>query len=171
MTFVRPIITLTQAQMDLADDVDRRRNELARKFGRQHGNNGNVSPALQSRGVRCELAAKIYLDPVIWHDVSVDQYLEHAPDLEGGSIKIDVKGIGHPDHQLVAYKIVPDWAYLLVLSDDYGFWMRGWLPGKLLAQMPVIELQPGRPAHCALSSQLRDPAHLRNAVYADLARP
>lgn len=168
--FVRPYITLDLDQMAQAHEVTRRREALALKWGRKHGNNLKTMPeGLQLRGVQAEIAARVYMEPIHWHAVSEAQFLDDLPDLESRTLKVDCKSIGNPDHQLIAYKVHPDRAYLLVdcSAAPAGFWLCGWLWGKELMSRPKVELQSGRPCWCAPQDSLRDPAHLRNLYYAE----
>lgn len=166
--FILPLIVLTPDQAKRAMEVCVKRQQLALKYGRKHGNAGNVSDEEQLRGCRCELAAKTYLEPIKWNDVSEAQYLGHDPDLEAGRLKIDVKSIGRSYHQLAAYRIVPEWVYLLVEEDEREqFWLHGWLWGRELLRQHIKELRPGRPAHVAPQSELHDPAKLRSTTNAD----
>jgi hypothetical protein len=166
MQFYRPFVELSRLNLAEADEVNQRRTDLAVKWKRQHGNKGNVTPAEQLRGVRAEVAARIYFDPVHWNAVSEAQFLGTEPDLVSRTIKIEVKSIGNPHYGLIAYKGEPAWAFVLLdLSEFPGCWVSGWLWGRELMALPKEELQPGRPCWRAKQERLRDPADLRNRIY------
>lgn len=168
--FVKPLITLDALQVHRADDVARRRHDLARQYNRQHGNKGNVTTLEQLRGARAELAASLYFHSMRWNDVIEGAYLHDEPDLEQGDLGIDIKSIGNPNYRLIAYKVHPERAYLLVDASEHpDYWLTGWLFGHQLLGMHRQELQAGRPCYVADQSQLLDPAHLRSMAYAHVA--
>jgi hypothetical protein len=165
--YVRPYIVLDEAQIALAEHAHQMRRANARRHGWKDGNNGKVTEAQERRGVAAELAAQQYYHMAKWDDFRDIAVPDDAPDLLAGSYAIDVKSIVNPDHRLISYKIKGQRAYLQVdASRSPEFWINGWLWGHELAAIPLRELQPGRPCHAADQDTLRDPAELRNMIYA-----
>lgn len=121
---------------DRADTAARKRRQNAVDEGRIPARGLEVDIARQMEmerdGARAELAGKLYLDPVFWHDFKKGP-LENTPDLEDW---IDVKGIMRsPDDRLIVPRITErghrNWAYLSVYGGRHPYyailkWCWGW---------------------------------------------
>jgi hypothetical protein len=107
-------------------------------------------------GARCERAAKICFEPIVWHKFVADHELGNVPDL--GDF-IDVKGTNYaePWLKVPAHKIKNHWAYLCVSAADHPYyWIAGWLWGHELAQQQHLKF-PERPAFSVEVAQLHKP--------------
>jgi hypothetical protein len=120
---------------DRADTAARKRRQNAIDEGRIPARGLEVDIARQMEmerdGARAELAGKLFLDPVFWHDFKKGP-LDNTPDLENW---IDVKGTMKMHHRMPVPRITERghrfWAYLLVYGGqhpDYCIlkWCWGW---------------------------------------------
>lgn len=122
------------------------------------GNNLDVDRAQQLEinrvGARGERAAHLFFPHLTWHR---GPYAPRQPDL--GSF-IDVKTVDRKGSEMRKKTSLivqrkdghpfPHWAYLLTAELELGFfWIGGWLWGFEVAQQPVKQLQPNRPAYVA----------------------
>lgn len=127
----RPIIRLSEAETEIADRVGKRRQEIAVAKNRSSRNvnigDESASLAANIRGARAEVAAKVFLNPVVWHALT-DGKIEGLPDL--GDF-IDVKSMAKPHHSLlVQADNNSDFAYFLVdVSAPPLYVMIGWMWG------------------------------------------
>jgi hypothetical protein len=166
-----PEIWLTWVASDLAvaDRVGHERRRQAMANGRVQSIPGPIESdtALHNDllGARAELAAKFYLDPIIWHDLAPN--LEDLCDLEIGDLKIDVKGIEkkEDDSLIVQAGKPPTWAYFLVyMKNRMEYRILGWLWGKEAQQPHFWRENVQKPAYFAPQRILRPAATLLNEV-------
>jgi hypothetical protein len=128
-------VKLKPSQIEFADDIAARRSANAERYGLFDRitipDNGKDAHIL---GARCELAAKIYLDPVEWNAYSEGNEHINKPDLAGW---IDVKGTVKEMHSLCvpANKLEDKIAYLLVSAEDHPYyWIAGWQWGRSIRE-------------------------------------
>lgn len=153
-------ITLRHDQIAFADHVARQRQDWHAKNGTPGKYGATNDPAealrLHIRGCRGEAAAKLYLNPVVWH-AYYEGDTRDVPDL--GSF-IDVKAVEKDWHRLlVHHDDCASWAYLLVSAQEHPTYrMMGWLWGHEI-QKPELwgELQAGRPCYMQTPNKLRTP--------------
>lgn len=148
-----------------ADMVGTRRRQTAIAAGSVHTNRWHPSDALamwkNRQAARCELAAKLWLNPITWNEYQVG-----GADL--GDF-IDVKGVELAHHRLlVPLDAKDDFAYLLVdswLSPRYA--IVGWVWGHEGKTHPLESLEgEDRPCHVVRRSwpPMRDPVELFHEV-------
>lgn len=126
-------VKLDQRHIEEAERVAIARQASAVK-NRRPAHNGAPDAASQAlaihvTGARCELAAKIYFDPVKWNALAGDgQSLKGLPDLDNF---IDVKGRTKHWHSLIVQRDdADDWAYVLVFAAREDFFaLTGWCWG------------------------------------------
>ena len=119
---------------------------------------------MDKNGMRAELAAKCFLDPISWH---ADRDSVDLPDL--GAF-VDVKGVTNNRHSLASHasKTRSDWAYLLVGAQFCpAFLMIGWAWGRELISAGPTSLVPGRISHVIRQGEnkLRHPMELLEIVH------
>jgi len=144
-------ITLSPKDIAVADEVGTRRRQAAIIRNRTQKNNrtDDAKTLLQTdiEGARCEKAGQLCFAPVEWHSQLVDDP-RGLPDLDDF---IDVKGTSYPAGRLIVQRDNnKDWAYLLVRSHKHPVYeIVGWMWGhQAQLEEHIMELEPGRPAHC-----------------------
>jgi hypothetical protein len=112
-------------------------------------------------GARCERAAKICFEPIVWNKLPPAAAIGDVPDL--GDF-IDVKGVRLDEHCLVVKigGVKMSWAYLLVSAENHPhYWLAGWLWGHEVATDDNLERSFGpyieRPAYRIHPEQLHKP--------------
>jgi len=124
-------ITLGPQQIACADEIARKRQGAAVLRQRPAHNGAPVdyerALSINVSGARCEMAGWKWLRPIKWHALAED--IGSLPDL--GDF-IDVKGISKSRHKLIVQKNdPPDWAYLLICSEQHPrYEIVGWLWGR-----------------------------------------
>lgn len=154
-------LTLTWGQRYHAWYIACARQQLAQREGRinTRGLVTSTPKELHLLGARCELAAKIFLDPIHWN--AVLDSIHNTPDLftEQG-LKIDVKGVDHDSKHLLIRCDEPvhrDWAYVLVSGERHPeYWLRGWIWGSDVTPDMRAEPEPGRPCYLVPHGYLRN---------------
>lgn len=168
---VRPIIIRPPAHgIDYADGVGCVRRGKAMMRGALHTNNWrpNFDKALwkNRQSARCELAAKLWLDPIEWNETDEDGI--GKADLGGF---IDVKGVEEAHHRLlVQLDAKDDFAYLLVDSwrhPDYA--IVGWLWGRECKTHPVQSLE-GEDRDCHVVARAFPPLLPPEALFDEVQR-
>lgn len=159
---IRPIDkALLLRWVEHADTVGRRRRVTAIACGSKHTNGWRPNPELamwkNRQAARCELAARLWLNPITWNEYQVG-----GADL--GDF-IDVKGVEEAHHKLlVPLDAKDDFAYLLVDSWRHPVYaIVGWVWGYEGKKHPIKSLQgEDRPCHVVERSYppLRDPLGL-----------
>ena len=130
-------IILTPEETAEADHIALLRRQAALLHRRNHDGHFRGWDADMSKeklGVRCELAAKRWLDPIEWVGFVDGPRIGHQPDLGGF---IDVKGsqYGDPErNKLILRKRAwdhRDWAYLHVVCEQHPTYViTGWCWGS-----------------------------------------
>jgi hypothetical protein len=166
-----PEIWLTWVASDLAvaDRVGHERCRQAMANGRMQSIPGPIESdaALHNDllGARAELAAKFYLDPIIWHDLAPN--LENLCDLEIGNLQIDVKGIEkkEDDCLIVQAGKPPTWAYFLVYAKNkMEYRILGWLWGHEAQRRGFWRHDVKKPAYFVPQGVLQPAATLLDEV-------
>jgi hypothetical protein len=135
-----PLIKLEPIHIERADHFARRRQAAAIERNRQPHNGAPVEPiaamSIQVLGVRCEIAGKLYLNPVTWNAFSAR--IHNLPDLEDW---IDVKGRSKRRHDLmVQIGAPPNWAYLLVRAHNHPVYeISNWCWGYEARTVPISD--------------------------------
>ena len=173
MTFVRPMLLLSDAQVAEADAIAEWQEAEAARNKRKNTNNADyIDPKTRLRGLRAEVAVREWLAPLgapAWLTGLRSSDFINKPDF-ATEPPIDVKSIKKSDHHLIVptMKRQHDWIYLLVDASEawrarahWFFYVAGWAWGREL--VTIEEYQPGRPHYVA--GPLHDPADLRNMLY------
>ena len=130
-----PVVTLSPAKQQLAEwTAERRvRNVVERGMRPVNGEPMDRDSLMRHhlRGARGELAAKLWLDPIDWNTLDMNE-----TDLGG---IIDVKAVERPTDRLLINKdrARAGWAYLLARGHDHPTWtMAGWIDGGSAMREP-----------------------------------
>lgn len=160
-------ITLTSEHIDYADNIGacRRGHAFVKNRKNHNGLIGSFDKLLHADrlGARCELAGKLFMNPIRWHALS--DKISGLPDL--GNF-IDVKGVERPHHSLIVQKDdEEDFAFLLVdgsLHPDYL--IVGWIWGREAKSDRFWKDPTGhRPAFFVARSSLRPATELLSIVH------
>lgn len=127
---------------------------------------GAEAYAMDQLGVRCEYAVHM-----LWPRMPWNWFLEilGPAEFEYGNLKIDVKGIKHPDHRLILQRDDdPEWLYVLVSGAQHPFYeVLGWNKGSALMKPEFWKDPTGRrPAYFVPQRELLAPALLHQLIEA-----
>jgi hypothetical protein len=160
------IVTLDSVHVDYADNVAavRQGSAFLRRRANKNGLVGEFDQLLWHHrlGARCEVAGKLFLNPIKWHALAKD--IGHLPDL--GDF-VDVKGRSRSDYDLVVQRDdEDDFAFLLITADRHpDYWIWGWLWGREAKQEQFWSDPKGaRPAYFVSKDLLHSPDELRRTV-------
>jgi hypothetical protein len=156
-------ITLTTAQQWWADAIATTRQRLAEMRGRisTRGFTGdqNGQLAIHRLGTFCELAGKLFFNPIHWNAILDDP--QYQPDLwtEYG-LKVDIKGVDRDSKHLLIRRDEPihgNWAYVKVSAQHHPeYWLHGWVWGNEITADMLGEADPDRtPCYLVPHNKLR----------------
>jgi hypothetical protein len=160
------IVRLELSHIDFADNVAALRRSQAfmraRKAHNRAPTNFDGAFAIDRLGARCEVAGKLFLNPIVWH-----AYAERISGLPDLGDFIDVKGRSKDWHSLIVQKDDEDrWAFLLVDASGHpDYRMVGWLWGHEAKQQEFWnDPAGGRAAFFVPQTSLRDSSELFDEV-------